>query len=77
MGGGHGSSFSMAGHISGTQSPAGNATGYGCGGGGGCAPYIDRSTPTSSNKYSFINSGGKGGNGYALIEWSAPLALPQ
>ena len=47
------------------------------GGGGGCAPYINRTTPKSNAKYSFINAGGNGGNGYALIEWFAPLALPQ
>lgn len=77
MGGGRGGRFSRSLHIAGTASHAGNATGYGCGGGGGCAPYISYDNPKSSAPYSFINKGGKGGNGYALIEWFAPLAMPQ
>lgn len=77
MGGGNGGEFSLSRHIAGQASPGGSAKGYGCGGGGGCAPYINRTTPKSNAKYSFINAGGNGGNGYALIEWFAPLALPQ
>ena len=72
MGGGDGGIFSRNLHMSGTACPGGNAKGYGCGGGGGCAPYVNRTTVPS-----FVNKGGEGGNGYALIEWFAPLSLPQ
>ena len=77
MGCGSGSQFDMTKHRNNTPSHAGNAVGYGCGGGGGCAPFVDSSTPTYSTQYSFVNKGGKGGNGYALIEWFAPLVMPQ
>lgn len=74
MGAGAGSNFNRTMHSQNQASPAGNATGYGCGGGGGCAPYVNYQTPGSGQK-SFVNSGGNGSNGYALIEWYAPLEM--
>lgn len=74
MGAGVGSTFNRTVNSQNQASPAGNATGYGCGGGGGCAPYVNRQTPPVNGK-SFVNSGGNGGNGYALIEWYAPQEM--
>ena len=77
MGGGEGGQFIRSYHLAGTPLHAGHAKGYGCGGGGGSAPYIDSDTPRSNGQFTGVHNGGNGGNGYALIEWFAPLAMPQ